>query len=201
MYNLSSHITTYQSAHYSVYCVGGYCLYGQQGCIQYDNTFVTYFPENRHACIYLVVPITVYYIIYALVLVAPLFRYVIGAEWMHVIYFSMRALLSVKLPWKLWVKRLVPNHNNTRQGANCVHNSRDVLYLRPIFQIIFAHLDVTQWRGFPHYCSPVDSHFHGPVMRSFDVSFDVSLNKLLKKQSSYRWCGPLMWREYNVYFC
>ena len=32
----------------------------------------------------------------------------------------------------------------------------------------------------------VDSSHKGPVMRSFDVSFDVSLNKLLNKQSRCR---------------
>ena len=36
-------------------------------------------------------------------------------------------------------------------------------------------------------CS-VDSSHKGPVMPSFDFVFVISLNKLLNKQSSYRWC-------------
>ena len=58
------------------------------------------------------------------------------------------------------------------------------------------------WKHFPHnrpfvrgiHQSPVDSFNKGPVMWNFDVSFDVSLRKLLNKQSRCRrikifWCS------------
>ena len=54
-----------------------------------------------------------------------------------------------------------------------------------------AHDDKMKWKHFPHYwplCegnppTPVDSLHKGPVMRGFDASVDVSLNKQLNKQS------------------
>ena len=61
------------------------------------------------------------------------------------------------------------------------------------------------WR-FPYYGpfvrgihrSPVDSPHKGPVMRSFDVFFDVRLNKRLSKQSRVWWFGTpsrSLWRH------
>ena len=46
--------------------------------------------------------------------------------------------------------------------------------------------------------SPVPGEFPAqrPVTRSFDVFFDLRLNKRLSKQS-WDWWGPL-WRHYNV---
>ena len=45
--------------------------------------------------------------------------------------------------------------------------------------------------------SPVDSPYKGPVMRSVDVLFVASLNKLLNKQSSGRWFET-PWRSSEV---
>ena len=72
----------------------------------------------------------------------------------------------------------------------------------------FHHDDVIKWKHFPHYWpfvqgihrSPVNSPAQRPVMRSFDVFFDLHLNKGLSKQ----WWGwwfetpscPL-WRHCN----
>ena len=53
------------------------------------------------------------------------------------------------------------------------------------------HDDVIKWKRFPHYC-PLCGEFTGqfpaqmPVTRSFDVFFDLCLNKRLSKQS-YGW--------------
>ena len=58
-----------------------------------------------------------------------------------------------------------------------------------------SHDDIMEGKRFPNHGpfvgenhrSPVDSPHKRPVIRSFDVSFDVSLYKLLDKQSSCRW--------------
>ena len=53
---------------------------------------------------------------------------------------------------------------------------------------------ILQWR--------VDSHHKGPVTWSFDVFFDVRLNRRLDKQSKCLWFetpSPHFWRHYNVF--
>ena len=60
-----------------------------------------------------------------------------------------------------------------------------------------CHYDVIKWKHFPHYWpfvrgihqSLVDSSSQRPVTRSFDVFFDLCLNKWLgnRKQSRSRW--------------
>ena len=65
--------------------------------------------------------------------------------------------------------------------------------------------DVMKWKHFKHYWpfvrgihrSPVDSLHKGPVIRHFDVSFDVSLCKLLNKQSRDRYI-KMSWRSFDV---
>ena len=68
------------------------------------------------------------------------------------------------------------------------------------FSRYWPHGEFMTWKCFLHYWpfvkgihqSPVDSHYKGPVRQSFDVFFDVSLNKLLKKQSSCQWFAHAM---------
>ena len=71
-----------------------------------------------------------------------------------------------------------------------------------------THDDVNKWKHFPRYWpfvwgirrSPVNFPHKGPVTRSFDVFFDLGLNKRLNKQSLGWWfetpSSPL-WRHFN----
>ena len=79
------------------------------------------------------------------------------------------------------------------------------------------HDDVIKWKHFPRYWpfvrgihrSTVNSPVHGefpaqrPVKRSFDVFFDLRLNKRLSKQSWGWWSetpsSSSLWRHRNVY--
>ena len=74
---------------------------------------------------------------------------------------------------------------------------------------ICSHDDVIKWKHFLCYWpfargihrSPVNPHSQRPVTRSFDVFFDLRLNKRLNKQSRPRWFEtPLrsLWRHCNV---
>ena len=57
-----------------------------------------------------------------------------------------------------------------------------------------AHDDVIKWKHFPRYWPlPVPGEFHAkrPVTRSFDVFFDLRLNKRLSKQSWGWWFETL----------
>ena len=64
-----------------------------------------------------------------------------------------------------------------------------------LVMITSSHDDVKIWICFPHYQpflwgvhrSLVDAPHKGPVMQSFDISFDISLKKLLSKHSSGWW--------------
>ena len=72
-----------------------------------------------------------------------------------------------------------------------------------------AHDDVTKWKYFPRYIfrSPVNSP--RPVTRSFDIFFDLCLNKRLSKQSQGWWFetqSRSLWRHcndlmYNLMIC
>ena len=61
--------------------------------------------------------------------------------------------------------------------------------------------DVIKWKHFLHYWpfmrrihrSPVDCLHKVSMMRSFDVSFDVSLRKQLKNHSTGRWIEMFGW--------
>ena len=63
------------------------------------------------------------------------------------------------------------------------------------------HDDVIKWKHFPRYWSFVGIPAQRPVTRSFDVFFDLRLNKRLSKQSRGWWfetpSRPL-WRHRNV---
>ena len=66
-----------------------------------------------------------------------------------------------------------PNHNESQQ----MHNVR-------ILHVFHRHDDVIKWKHFPRPCvgnSPVTGEFRSqrPVTRSFDVFFDLGLNKPL----------------------
>ena len=71
------------------------------------------------------------------------------------------------------------------------------------------HDDVIKWKYFPHYWpffagnSPVNDEFptHRPVTQSFNVFFDLRLNKRLRKQSRGWWFetpSRSLWRHHNV---
>ena len=70
------------------------------------------------------------------------------------------------------------------------------------------HDEVIKWKHFPALCavkSPVTGEFpvQRPVTRSFDVFFDLRVNKRLRKQSWGWWFKtPLRssWRYYNTLF-
>ena len=65
----------------------------------------------------------------------------------------------------------------------------------PDLQNGISHDDVIKWKHFPRYWpfvrgiyrSPVNSPAQRPVLRSFDVFFDLRLNKRLSKQSWGWW--------------
>ena len=60
---------------------------------------------------------------------------------------------------------------------------------------VMIHDDVIKWKHFPRYWpfvrgihrSPGNSHHKGPVTRSFDVFFDLRLNKRLSKHTCGWW--------------
>ena len=71
-----------------------------------------------------------------------------------------------------------------------------------------VHDDVIKWKHFPRYWpfvweihrSPVDSPHKWPVTQSFDVFFDLPLNKRLSKQSWGWWFetpSRQLWRHCN----
>ena len=88
---------------------------------------------------------------------------------------------------------------------------------KPLFELIMTHFpeafinhdDVIIWKHFPRYWpfvrgnSPVTGEFPAqrPMTRSFDIFFDLRLNKRLSKQSWGRWFEtpscPL-WRHRNA---
>ena len=81
--------------------------------------------------------------------------------------------------------------------------------IKPWPYIVSLHDDVIKWKHFPRYWpfvwgihrSPVNSPHKRPVTRSFDVFFDMRLNKRLSKQSWGWWFEtPLRswWRYCNV---
>ena len=88
-------------------------------------------------------------------------------------------------------------------------NAREVnLKVKAIGSKIQKHDDVIKWKHFPRYWpfvrgihrSPVDSHHKRPVTQSFDVFFDLRLNKRLSKQWRRPWFEtPLysLWRHCN----
>ena len=71
-----------------------------------------------------------------------------------------------------------------------------------------SHDDVIKWKTFLRYCpyvrgihrSPVNFSSQRPVTRSFDVFFDLRLNKRFSKQSWGRWfemTSRSLWRRCN----
>ena len=97
-----------------------------------------------------------------------------------------------RLPYKMWMAIL-----RKRKIVPC------------LFCTCTCHDDVMKWKHFPRYWSfvrgihrsPVNPPHKGPVTRSFDVLFDLRLNKRLSKQSWGWWfetpSHPL-WRHRNV---
>ena len=67
--------------------------------------------------------------------------------------------------------------------------------------------NIMTWKRLKHYWpfvmgihrSPVDSRHNGRVMYSFEAFFVISLNKLLNKQSSYRW-HDMTWCSRGIIF-
>ena len=74
-------------------------------------------------------------------------------------------------------------------GAYCIINT-----------YLCNHDDFIKWKHFPRHWHFVLSR--RPVTRSFDVFFDLRLNKRLSKQSKRRWFKTpslSLWRECNEY--
>ena len=74
----------------------------------------------------------------------------------------------------------------------------------------YGHDDVIKWKHFPCYWpfvrgihwSPVNCPSQRVVTRSFDVFFDLRLNKRFSKQSRRRWFetpSRSLWRHYNAW--
>ena len=68
---------------------------------------------------------------------------------------------------------------------------------------ILFHDDIIKWKHFPRYWPFVRGIHRSPtpVTRSFDVFFDLRLNKRLSKQSWGWWCGTpwcSLWRHCNI---
>ena len=67
---------------------------------------------------------------------------------------------------------------------------------------VYFHDDVIKWKHFPRYWHFVRGiHRSWPVTRSFDVFFDLHLNKRLSKQPWGCWFGTpswSLWRHCNV---
>ena len=106
----------------------------------------------------------------------------------------------------------------------CLHNNWSFVQiflhiswgaLTSYIYIYYFHDDVTKWKYVPRYWSfaqeihlwPVNSPVTGvfpsqrPVTRSFDVFFDLRLNKGLSEQSRRRWFetpSRSLWRHCNV---
>ena len=73
------------------------------------------------------------------------------------------------------------------------------------FHLRFSYDDVIKWNHFPRYWPflPVTGEFSSqrPVTRSFDVFFDLRLNKRLSKQSRRLWLetpSRSLWRQCKV---
>ena len=74
--------------------------------------------------------------------------------------------------------------------------------------ILKIHDDVIKWQHFPRYWSFVGESIGDrwipltkPMTQSFDVFFDLHLNKLLSKQSGRRWFetpSRFLWRHCNI---
>ena len=80
--------------------------------------------------------------------------------------------------------------------------------LNQTWPMVNLHNDVIKWKHFPRYWPFVrgihfvtgDLHSQRPVTRSFDVFFDLCLNKGLKEQSLGRWFetpSRSLWRHCN----
>ena len=77
----------------------------------------------------------------------------------------------------------------TQLKRQCVHWCRYITMASwngIIFRIIHPFVRGIHW-------SPVDSLHKGPVMRSFDVFFDISVCKQLNKQSRGKWIKMSRW--------
>ena len=73
------------------------------------------------------------------------------------------------------------------------------MYVTPVEH----HDDIIKWKHFPRYWPFVPGEFplQRPVTRSFDVFFDLRLNKQLSKQSWGWWFETLsrwLWRHRNA---
>ena len=110
------------------------------------------------------------------------------AKWnFHHIWNVMEKLLVKWAPGHNWS---IAKHNITQRRINCG-----------------CHDDVITWKHFPRYWSFVRGIHRSPVnspqklvMRSFDVFFDLRLNKRLSQQS-WGWCferlSRSLWRHCN----
>ena len=119
-------------------------------------------------------------------------------------------------------KYCVCNKNEINNVCECPHKDQQTemgwannRILHFVYTVHFPHLPVTWWRhqmetfsALLAICagnSPVPGEFptQRPVTRSFDIFFDLCLNKRLSKQWWGWWFETLsssLWRHRNVYF-
>ena len=106
------------------------------------------------------------------------------------------------LQWHLCNVFLCYNKSHQSIGADSITTTKQNIAVR-------IHDDVIKWKHFARYC-PLCREFtgvfpsQGTVVWSFDVSFDLSLNKLLSKQLTCRWFetpSRSFWRHCKVFYC
>ena len=124
--------------------------------------------------------------------------------------------VSKKGPWQplldilSWSRICKSSHCNS-SFIHLVTICIEITLSNSFIEWVMNHDDVIKWKHFPLYCpfvraihlSPGNSpHAQRPVTRSFDVFFELRLNKRLSKQWWGWWfqtpSGPL-WRHCNVF--
>ena len=114
--------------------------------------------------------------------------------------------------WKMWWLAVV-----SHQAINWGKDDHAVWrYMAPLShkELTDSHDDVIEWKPFPRYWpfvrgihQSVVNSSQRPALPSFDVYFDLSLDKRLSKQSWGWWFETpprLLWRQYNdvmIYHC
>ena len=118
--------------------------------------------------------------------------------------------------WFETPSRSLWRHHNGHSKCICMSSSNLVIHSKDVclrswntLNTIIYHDDVIKWRYFPRYWSfvlgihrPGEFPQQRPVPRSFDVFFDLRLNKPLSKQSWGWWfetSSCSLWSHCNVW--
>ena len=85
-----------------------------------------------------------------------------------------------------------------QRDLGLLHNIYYVITRVNVLSSYKTHDDVIKWKHFPRYWPFVWGIHRSPVTRSFDVCFDLRLNKRFSKQSWGWWLETPLWRHCNV---